>query len=71
MKNFVIILMMLISTLGPSTVIAAVGYSAVQALGRNPTAAPKTMISMILAFIFAEVIAVVALFLIYLLFGAG
>ena len=71
MKNFVIILIMLISTLGPSAVIAAVGYAAVQALGRNPSAAPKIMISMIMAFVFAEVIAIVALFLIYLLYGVG
>jgi F0F1-type ATP synthase membrane subunit c/vacuolar-type H+-ATPase subunit K len=69
MKNFVVILIMLISILGPSAVIAAVGYSSVRALGRNPSAAPKIMLAMILAFIFSEAIALIALLVIYNLFG--
>jgi F-type H+-transporting ATPase subunit c len=70
MKNFSIILIMLISTLGPSAVIASVGYSAVKALGRNPSAAPKILISMILAFVFAESIAIIGLLVVYNLFGS-
>ena len=69
MKNITIILIMLISTLGPSGVIAAVGFSGVKAIGRNPSAAPKILISMILAFVFAEAIAVIALLVVYNLFG--
>ena len=69
MKTFTIILILLISTLGPSAVIAAVGYSGVRALGRNPTAAPKILISMILAFLFAEAIAIIGLLVVYNLFG--
>jgi F-type H+-transporting ATPase subunit c len=70
MKNFTIILIMLISTLGPSAVIAAVGFASVKALGRNPSAAPRILISMILAFIFAEAIAILGLLIVYNLFGA-
>ncbi|MEA3560998.1 MAG: ATP synthase F0 subunit C [Candidatus Omnitrophota bacterium] len=69
MKNFTIILIMLISTLGPSAVIAAVGFASVKALGRNPSAAPKILISMILAFVFAEAIAILGLLIVYNLFG--
>jgi F-type H+-transporting ATPase subunit c len=69
MKNFTIILIMIISTIGPSLVIAMVGSSSVKALGRNPSAAPKILISMILAFIFAEAIAIVGLLVVYNLFG--
>lgn len=69
MKNITIILVLLISTLGPSGVIAAVGYSGVRAIGRNPSASPKIFISMILAFIFAEAIAVIGLLVVYNLFG--
>ncbi|MDP8297261.1 MAG: ATP synthase F0 subunit C [Candidatus Orphnella occulta] len=69
MKTFSIILIMLISTLGPSGVIALVGYGSVKALGRNPSAAPKILISMILAFIFAETIAIMGLLIVYNLFG--
>ncbi|MDP8297961.1 MAG: ATP synthase F0 subunit C [Candidatus Orphnella occulta] len=69
MKTFSIILIMLISTLGPSGVIALVGYGSVKALGRNPSAAPKILVSMILAFIFAETIAIMGLLIVYNLFG--
>ncbi len=69
MKTLTIILIMLISTLGPSAVIASVGYSSVRALGRNPSAAPKILLSMILAFVFAEAIAIIGLLIVYNLFG--
>ncbi len=69
MKNFTVILIMLFSTLGPSGVIAVVGYASVKALGRNPSAAPKILLSMILAFIFAESIAILGLLIVYNLFG--
>ncbi len=68
MKTITIFLIMVVSTLGPSFVIAAVGYSSIQALGRNPSASPKIMTSMIVAFIFAESIAVIALLVIFHLF---
>ncbi len=68
MRNLTAILMMLISTLGPSLVIGMVGYASVRALGRNPSAAPKILTSMILAFIFAEAIALIALLVIFNLF---
>jgi F0F1-type ATP synthase membrane subunit c/vacuolar-type H+-ATPase subunit K len=68
MKTVTIFLIMVVSTLGPSFVIAAVGYSSIQALGRNPSASPKIMTSMIVAFIFAESIAVIALLVIFHLF---
>ncbi len=63
-----IILIMLLSTLGPSIVIAAVGYGAIKAIGRNPSASPKILLSMVLAFIFAEAIAVISLLIVYNLF---
>ena len=68
MNILTIILMMTLSTLGPSLVIAFIGYGAVKALGRNPSAAPKIFLSMMFAFCFAEAIAIVALLVIYNLF---
>lgn len=67
-RNLLIVLIMVLSTLGPSLVIGMVGYSAVRALGRNPSAAPRILISMILAFVFAEAIAIIALLVIFNLF---
>lgn len=68
MKNFTLALLMLLSTLGPSLVIGYVGYAAVKALGRNPSAAPKIFLSMMLVFIFVEAIAIIALLVIFNLF---
>jgi F-type H+-transporting ATPase subunit c len=68
MRNLTIALVMLISTLGPSLIIALVGQAAIKALGRNPAAAPKIMTALIFAFMFAEGIAVIALVMIYNLF---
>ena len=68
MRNLTILLIMLVATLGPSLVIALVGYSAVRALGRNPSASPRILLSMVLAFIFAEAVAIIALLVVFNLF---
>ena len=68
MQNLTIAIMMFISTLGPSLIIALVGYAAIRALGRNPSASAKIMVAMMFAFMYAESIAVIALILIYNLF---
>ena len=70
MRNFIIIFVMVVTILGPSAVIAAIGFASVRALGRNPSAAPKILIAMIIALIFAEAIAVIALLVLFQLFGA-
>ena len=65
MKNLILIFIMLISTLGPSIVIALVGKESVKGLSRNPGAAPKILITMILAFLFAEAIAIISLLTVF------
>jgi len=60
---------MILSTAGPATVIAFVGYSAIKSIARNPSASSKIFIVMILAFIFAEAIAILALLILYNLFA--
>jgi F-type H+-transporting ATPase subunit c len=67
-ENFTVTLIMFLSTMGPAIVIAVVGYGAVMALARNPSASSKILASMILAFLFAEAIAVLALLMVYQLF---
>ncbi len=68
MQNFTVVLIMLLSTMGPAAVIGLVGYAAVKAVGRNPSAAPRILLSMIIAFVFAEAIAILALLMVYNLF---
>lgn len=69
MKYLVIVIILFVTTLGPCLVLAAVGHASITALGRNPSAAPKIQTSMILAFIFAEAIAVLSLLVVFHLFG--
>lgn len=68
MRDLTIVLIMFLSTLGPAAIIALVGYAAVKAVGRNPSASPKILFSMMTAFIFAEAIAIIALLMVYNLF---
>lgn len=69
MNKLLLALIILGVTLGPCLVIAMIGSRGMQALGRNPSAAPKIQTSMILGFLFAEVIAVIALLVLFHLFG--
>ena len=71
MENFVIFLVMFITIIGPSAVIAAIGYASIRALGRNPSAAPKILQAMIVSLVFSMSIAVIALLILFQLFGRG
>ncbi|MEI6217939.1 MAG: hypothetical protein WCP86_03490 [bacterium] len=68
-RNIVVFLVLLVTILGPSAVIAAIGYASIRALGRNPSAAPKILQAMIIALIFSESIAVIALLVLFQLFA--
>lgn len=63
--NYLLIVVLFVMTLGPSIVIAVIGRAGMQALGRNPSAAPKIQTSMILGFLFAEVISMTALLILF------
>jgi len=69
MGRYIIILIILAAILGPSAVIAAVGYASIKALGRNPSSAPKIMLAMIVILIFVTAICVIALLVLFQLFG--
>ena len=68
MRTVTIALLMLLSTLGPATVIGIVGYAAVKSVARNPAASPKILLAMMTTFVFAEAIAILALLVVYNLF---
>ena len=69
MRSFIIVLVMILVILGPSIVIGTIGYASIRALGRNPSSAHKILPAMIIALIFAEAIAVIALLVLFQLFG--
>ncbi len=69
MATAVILLVMFAAVLGPSIVIAAIGFATIKALGRNPSAAPTIFLGMIVMLVFAEAVSVIALLILYQLFG--
>lgn len=71
MDSFIIFMVMLVVIVGPSGVIAAIGYASIRALGRNPSAATKILQAMIISLVFAQSIAIIALLILFQLFGRG
>lgn len=60
-KFLTIAIVMLGATVGPAFAISNIGSRGVEAIGRNPEAAPKVQTAMILSIAFAEAIAIYAL----------
>lgn len=65
----IIISIMFIAVSGPSVVIAVLGYSVIKALSRNPSAANKIFIGMVVLLVFVEAISIMAILIIFQLFG--
>ncbi len=70
MRTILIIILMVATIIGPSAVIGLIAYSSIRALGRNPSAAPKILLAMIISLIFAEAVAVISLLILFQLFGS-
>lgn len=68
-ETFLIISIMMIAVLGPSIVIAVLGYAVIKALSRNPSAASKIFMGMVVMLIFVEAISIVAILIVFQLFG--
>lgn len=68
-ETFLIISIMLIAVIGPSLVIAVLGYAVIKALSRNPSAASKIFMGMIVMLMFVEAISIVAILIVFQLFG--
>ena len=68
-ETLLIISVMLIAVMGPSVVIAVLGYAVIKALSRNPSAASKIFMGMVIMLIFVEAISVIAILITFQLFG--
>lgn len=68
-RNVALTLIFTMCILGPSAVFAATGYSSIQALGRNPSAAPRIMTAMTLCLAFAEAVAIIAFLVVWQLYA--
>ena len=60
-KSFAVAFAIAIGAIGPALAIGKIGAHGLEAIGRNPEAAPKIQTAMILAIAFAEAVAIYAL----------
>jgi len=70
-RNIALILIFGLCMLGPCAVFVAASYASINALGRNPSGAPKIFTAMILALVFAEALAIIAILVVFQLFSAS
>jgi F0F1-type ATP synthase membrane subunit c/vacuolar-type H+-ATPase subunit K len=68
-ETFLILTIIFITVMGPSVVIAVLGYAVIKALGRNPSAASKIFMGMAIMLVFVESISIVAILIIFQLFS--
>ncbi len=67
-RNVALAIIFLACILGPCAVFAASSFASINSLGRNPSAAPKIFIAMIIAMAFAEAVAFIAMLVVFQLF---
>ncbi|MBU1913275.1 MAG: hypothetical protein KKB22_07075 [Candidatus Omnitrophica bacterium] len=70
-RNVALVIIFGLSLLGPCAVFAASSYASINALGRNPSSAPKIFTAMVIALLFAQALAVIALLIVFQLFTAS
>ena len=68
-RNISLTIIFALCILGPSFVFAATGFASIQALGRNPTAAPKILTAMTLCLVFSAAVALVAFLIVWQLYA--
>ena len=68
-RNLSILLIFALALIMPCWVFAACGKSSIAALGRNPSAAPKVLQTMIIVLVFAEAAAILTILVAFQLFS--
>lgn len=68
-ETLVIIGSMLVPIIGPAIVISILGNSVIKALARNPSAASRIFVAMIVMLIFVEAVSIIAILVLFQLFG--
>ncbi|MBL8013413.1 MAG: hypothetical protein JNN05_06145 [Candidatus Omnitrophica bacterium] len=68
-ETFLILMVMFIAVLGPSIVIAVLGFAVIKALSRNPSASSKIFLGMGFMLVCVESISVLAILVIFQLFS--
>jgi F-type H+-transporting ATPase subunit c len=69
-RNISIVLIFGLCILGPCAVFALSSFASINALGRNPSSAPKVYTAMIIALAFAQALAIIAMLIVFQLLSA-
>ena len=65
---FVLVLVVIAAIIGPSFVVASIGYATIRALARNPSSSPVLLMGMLIVLIFNEAIVILSLLVFFLIF---
>ena len=68
-ETLIILSVMFVAVMGPSVVIAVLGHAVIKALARNPSAASKIFMGMMIMLIFVEAISIISILIIFQLFS--
>ena len=69
-RNIALTIVFVMSIMGPAIAIGLTGFSSINALGRNPSAAPKILTAMTITLLSVEGVAIVAFLVVWQLFSA-
>ncbi|MCM8820078.1 MAG: hypothetical protein NC925_04705 [Candidatus Omnitrophica bacterium] len=69
-RNLALLLIFGLCILGPCAVFSVASYASILALGRNPSSAPKIFTAMIITLLFAELLSIVAILVVFQLFSS-
>lgn len=70
-RNIALIIIFGLCILGPCAVFALGSFASIAALGRNPSSAPKIFTAMIIALVFAQALALIAILVVFQLFSSS
>ncbi len=70
-RNIALVSIFALCILGPCVVFAAGSFASINALGRNPSSAPKIFTAMTIALVFAEALALVTILVVFQLFSSS
>jgi len=64
-RNLALIIIFGLCILGPSAVFAAGIYASINALGRNPSAAPKIFSAVVVVLVFDQSLSIIAMLIVF------
>jgi len=70
-RNLAIIIIFGLCIIGPSAVFALTSFASINALGRNPSSAPKIFTGMIISLVFAQTLAIIAMLIAFQVFTSS